>query len=150
MCNEQVIQQMSLLSLVCKLSANRERACVSICYLELLSKWVMSANCCQCFTGRFFTTTITLNICSLCNQLLALSTSSPKSRAVFPLSLPYQVSRFPCQQGTHKTTIYFWHQQFIITSSFCKCFRAQKRAHNVPRKRTKMEQILSKSLAAFI
>lgn len=36
------------------------------------------------------------------------------------------------------------------TSSFCKGIHVQERGHNVPRKWTKMKQILSKSLAVFI
>jgi len=93
----------------------KQRARVSICYLELPSKWVMSANCCQCFTGRFFTAALTLKICSLCNQLFVFSVSSPKSGGAFPPSLLPWASQLPCQQTMRRTTACFWHQQFLIT-----------------------------------
>lgn len=91
MCNGLVIKIMWLH--VCKLSTNGAGAHVSIWYLELLSKWIMSANCCQGFAVRFLTTTITLNIRPLGKQLLVLSTSSPESGSIF------SIFPLPCCMG---------------------------------------------------
>lgn len=144
MCNGLVIKIMWLH--VCKLSTNGAGALVSIWYLELLSKWIMSANCCQGFAVRFLTTTITLNIRPLGKQLLVLSTSSPESGSIF------SIFPLPCCMGladSHASKECA-RQPLIYNHEFClQMFSFTERAHDVPRKRTKMQQILSKSLAAF-